>query len=407
VRAVGGRRPRRQLAGLEHLLERLHPRLDVPVGELVERVQVRGEVHVAGGDPRPVLLGVHDPAQEVLGGLRIRTVREDTVRDRHERVETTGRALGIQAVLDHLAHVRQIALGRHHDAVGVVGARDLARQERLVVVRIEPPDAVLDAGFLVEPAHVVDALRGLTAVERDLLAGLVHDGHAVGPEQRVEPGVVVGEAVAHRHAKRMALGLELDAGFQEFIPGVGELLDPGLVEPVLPVDHQLSDVRLGYRLPLAVVHGQELDLVVPAPLLFAHGFGDVGHVDEGVAVEPLLLHPRQVGAGLVLDHRDQLRHGAAAGGLDLVIDLDARGLLVGRNQHLDEVLVEVLHVRAFAGKHDGRRLGLDLPGDPRRADDAGGAGSELQKITTAGLQLCGFRHAFSPCRYAGSLGLDG
>ena len=300
-------------------------------------------------------------------------------------------------MVDHLAHLRQVALGRDHDAVGVVGARDLAGQEGLVVGRIQPPDAVLDAGFLVELADVLHGLRGLVGVERDLLAVLVHDRHPVGPQQGVEPGVVVGEAVTHGHPERMALGLELDAGLQELVPGLGECLDPGLVEPVLPVDHQLADVPVGHGLPLALVDGQALDLVVPAALLLAHRLGDVGHVHQGVAIEPLLLDPGQVGAGLVLDHRDQLGHRAAPGGLDLVLDLDARGLLVGRRHHLLEVLVEVLHVGAFARERDGDRLGLGVAGDPGARGDAGGpGGGKLQEITTGGLRLCGLCHGFPP-----------
>src|SRR6476646_10161075 len=42
VPAIGGRRPRRELARLQHLLERLDARLDVPLRHLVEGVQVRG-----------------------------------------------------------------------------------------------------------------------------------------------------------------------------------------------------------------------------------------------------------------------------------------------------------------------------------------------------------------------------
>src|SRR6267143_1681270 len=46
--AVGRRRPRRELAGLQHLLERLDARLDVPLRRFVEAVQVWSEIHIAG-----------------------------------------------------------------------------------------------------------------------------------------------------------------------------------------------------------------------------------------------------------------------------------------------------------------------------------------------------------------------
>src|SRR5205814_8140197 len=99
---------------------------------------------------------------------------------------------------------------------------------------IQPADAVLDAGFLVELLDELDGLRGLAGVERDLLAVLVHDGHAVGPQEGVEPGVVVREAMPHGHTERMARGRELDAGFQEFVPGLWETLASDLVEPIPP-----------------------------------------------------------------------------------------------------------------------------------------------------------------------------
>src|SRR2546425_1188631 len=67
VRAIGGRRPRRELPGLEHFLVRLHARLDIPFGDFFEGVQGRREVHVTGGDPRAELLPVPGPAQGILG----------------------------------------------------------------------------------------------------------------------------------------------------------------------------------------------------------------------------------------------------------------------------------------------------------------------------------------------------
>src|SRR4030095_12087970 len=77
-----------------------------PAGSFVEGVQVRGEVHVAGGDPRTVLLGVHHPAQEILGCLRVLAVGEHAMGHGDERVVAlAGGPLGIEAMLDHLAHL--------------------------------------------------------------------------------------------------------------------------------------------------------------------------------------------------------------------------------------------------------------------------------------------------------------
>ena len=154
---------------------------------------------------------------------------------------------------------------------------------------------------------------------------------------------------------------------------------------------------VGHGLPLALVDGEELDLVVPAALLLAHLLGDVGHVHQGVAIEPLLLDPGQVGAVLVLDHGDELGHRAAPRGLDLVLDLDARGLFVGRRHHVLEVHVEVLYIGALAGERDLDRLGLGVAGDEgTRRNPCGAGGGEFQEITTGGLRQCGLCHTFSP-----------
>src|SRR4029450_4698344 len=101
--------------------------------------------------------------------------------------------------------------------------------------------------------------------------------------------------------------------------------------------------------------------------------------------------------GLVLDHRDQLRHRAATRGLDLVLDLDAGCLLVGGNQHLLEVLVEVLHVRALARERDGGRLGLRVATDEGPRGHAGGSGGKLQEVTAGRLRLSGLCHVVPPC----------
>ena len=118
---AGGRRPGGELSRLEDLLERLDARLDIPLGHLVEGVQVRGEIHVTRGDPRPVLLRIHQPAEEILGRLGVLAVGKHAVRHGHERVVALAGGRRVQAVL-----VTPIS-GRSRLAetmmLGVVGAR--------------------------------------------------------------------------------------------------------------------------------------------------------------------------------------------------------------------------------------------------------------------------------------------
>ena len=339
-------------------------------------------IHLRRPVPVGHLLGGHQPPEEVLHGFGIGGVPEDAVGDGDQAVEASLGALRVQPVIRDLAHVGQIALGRDHDAHRVVGARDLAGQERLVVGRVQPADAVVEAGLLVERPHVVHRLGGLGGIEGDGLAVLGHDLATVRPEERQQPRVVVGVAVSHRHAVGMAGLLQLPSRVEELFPRVRELLDARLLEPVAAIRHALADVPERHRLPLAFPHGEVLDFRVPAALLFAGLLGDVGDVQEPFAIEPLLLDPARVDRGLALDDRDQARHGGSAGRHDLVVELDARLLLVARHQDVLEVIVELLHVRALAQERDLRGLGFGPARTPACADGGSGGArrSELDEI---------------------------
>src|ERR1051326_7610637 len=133
-----------------------------------------------------------------------------------------------------------------------------------------------------------------------------------------------------------------------------------------------------FHLPLR----EARDLRIPPALRLADFLGDVRHVEQAFAVEPLLLHPARVDRRLALHDRHRAGPGGAAGRDDLVDELDARLLLVAGDQDVLEVLVELLHVRALAQERDLRGLGFGPARTPACAD--GGSGgtrrSELEEI---------------------------
>src|SRR5256886_1381991 len=199
---------------------------------------------------------------------------------------------------------------------------------------------------------------------------------------RQEPGVVVSEAMAHGHAVRVAGFFQLGAGLQELLPGIGEGVYPGGVEPISAVVHRLADVAEGHGLPLAPPHREALDLRVPAALLFAHFLGDVRHVQQRLPVQPLLLDPARVHGRLALHDGHQTGHRRPAGRDDLVDELDARVLPVAGHEHVLQIVVEFLHARAFAQEGDLCGLGAGLTQTPVRADGGAGGAShgELEEI---------------------------
>ena len=174
-------------------------------------VVVRGDerriVRVARREPAGHLLVVVEPAQERLAGRHVSMVH-DGVGHRVDDVVAALRALGIHAVVGHLGDFGEIPLGHDQDRRGVVGAGDLLAEIRLVVVDVGPAEHVLQHRLLVELTAEVDGLRGLGGIDEHGLAVLVDLAAAIRPQQRVEPAVVVAEAVAQLEAERMPLLLE-------------------------------------------------------------------------------------------------------------------------------------------------------------------------------------------------------
>ena len=182
--------------------------------------------------------------------------------------------------------------------------------------------------------------------------------------------MIVAEAVAELEAERMADLLELDAGLQQLVPGVGELVVARLLEPVGAPVHQLADVGVRDRLPLAVDHHGFLRRLVPAAAFLADLGGDVAHIDELLVEQegPVEADRGHVGAGAVLRRGGDAGQ-QAADAHHLVVDLDAGRLLVGRRQLVLEEGVEGRDERALVHHREALRRG---PDDRRSDQGAGG-----------------------------------
>ena len=170
--------------------------------------------------------------------------------------------------------------------------------------------------------------------------------------------MIVAEAVAKLEAEGVALLLEQASGRKKVLPGVGELVDAHLLEPVGPVVLELADVAPGERLPLLVDHHRVVDVVVPAPELLADLAGDVADVHEALVeeVRPVDAGVHDLGPRLRLDDRGEPRQHAAHAHR-LVVDLDAGHLFVVRRQLLHEELVKGLDERALVDDRHGLRRG--------------------------------------------------
>src|SRR6185312_17509706 len=113
-------------------------------------------------------------------------------------------------------------------ALGIVGAGDLLAQIGLVVARVIPAEAVLERRLLEEGAGEIDGARHLVAVDDDGLAVGLDLMRAEGPHQRINPAMIVAETMAELEAEGMSIGLELGAGLEQLLPGVGEFVEAHL-----------------------------------------------------------------------------------------------------------------------------------------------------------------------------------
>src|SRR3546814_14397553 len=96
-------------------------------------------------------------------------------------------------------------------------------------------------GVLPEGAHVLDRLKGLLAVDHDLLAALVDLRAAERPEVGVGEGRRVAEGMSPGLADRAARRLQLLAGVAILVPVLREGVVADLGEPGFPVVQHLPD----------------------------------------------------------------------------------------------------------------------------------------------------------------------
>ena len=191
--------------------------------------------------------------------------------------------------------------------------------------------------------------------------------------------MVVAEAVAELETERVPFCFQLLAGFVQLLPALRELLKADLGKPVAAPVHQLPDRAERDRFPFPVDDRHFPRGGVPAALLFSHLLGDVADVGVFLVVEERdqdQVH-RDVGAGPGLADRGDARR-AAPDTDNLVDDLDAGLLLVGRGEHILHVLVEWRNERAFVEQRD-RLAGGAGPGGGQRNAAAAPAAAIFRK----------------------------
>ena len=209
---VSARRPVLEAIAVRRLL-----RVCGPERALLVRRQRMAHVADRRFLPRHVLLALHHEAQVFLGGVRVLRVLEDHHRE-HE-VELARLAVEPDRevrVLDVLRHLLQLRVLRrlrrvvHRDAVR--GEEQLAVEERLVVVRVEPRQRAGNER-LVQLLRVLERGDRLGAVDDDVVLG-VDELAAVRPHEPVRPARVA-RRVAEREARRRALRLQRLAQLEE------------------------------------------------------------------------------------------------------------------------------------------------------------------------------------------------
>src|SRR5579872_2500545 len=112
----------------------------------------------------------------------------------------------------------KIALGDPEDALCIVRAGYLLTEPCLVIVDVGPAKAVLKHRLLVELACEIHCACSLIGVEHNRFAVGLDFMSSKGPQQWVNPAVIIAEAMTQLEAERVTLGLELDACLEQFVP---------------------------------------------------------------------------------------------------------------------------------------------------------------------------------------------
>ena len=202
----------------------------------------------------------------------------------------------------------------------LVVSAELAVEERLVVVRVEPRQRARDER-LVELLRVLERGDRLRAVDDDVVLG-VDELAAVRPHEPVRPVRVAG-GVAEREAGRRALGLQRLAQLEEAGDVLRDRVEARGLDLALAVDDALPGGAHHDRDPLLVVHAVRLGRVVPAAVLVAEVVGEVGDVDQLVRILVRVLHRADDDVGTAADvggHRRLGPHVLPAFGVDAHLD---------------------------------------------------------------------------------------
>ena len=192
--------------------------------------------------PRHVLLALHHEAQVLLGGVRILRVLEDHHREHEVQLARLAvepdREVGVLDVLRHflqLGILRRLRRVVHRDAVR--GEEQLAVEERLVVVGIEPRQRAGNER-IVELLRVLERGDRLGAVDDDVVLG-IDQLAAVRPHEPMRPARVAGR-VAEGEARRRALRLQRLAQLQEAREVARHRVEARRLDGALAIDDRIA-----------------------------------------------------------------------------------------------------------------------------------------------------------------------
>ena len=284
------------------------------------------------------------------------------------RLGAAGRTHGVLRVLDVARHLLDLRILRVLRSVvdrdAVVGVRDLAVEERLVVVRIEPRQRAGNERR-VELLAVLERFQRLRAVDHDLVVG-VDELAAERPDEPVAPQAVP-RGVAERHATRRALPCDSLRHLEEVVGRRREGVEAGRLQHAFPVDHHRAggaerdaDPLLAIRPEVGLARG------IPSAVLLAEVFGEVGDVEQLVRIE----------VGVVVGRQDDVRTGAGVGRHRrlrahvlpaLVVDANFDARLLGELLDVGHVGVDVALDEPAPAQNAQLGVLLRLEGDVLRA----------------------------------------
>src|SRR5215469_5705225 len=124
--------------------------------------------------------------------------------DRTHQMKAALWPLRVHRLIGDLGDLREFLLGEPENALGIVGARDLLGHPGLIVADIGPAETILEHAILKEFSSEIDGPGGLVGIDDHGLAVGFDLVPAIGPQQRIQPPVVVAEAVPQFEAERMA-----------------------------------------------------------------------------------------------------------------------------------------------------------------------------------------------------------